>query len=79
MGPMFSDLSDAMSHGRVHAGWRHKPEYYAHFEYRRNAEIFANQVSIMGSGTMGELLLQRFTPKLYAQTTQHLSRFKGRK
>ena len=78
-GKMFSDMIDAMSHGRAHAGWRHSREYYAQAPGRRNAEIYADQVSIMGSGTMGELLLRRFAPKLYAQTSRSIAGFKDKK
>ena len=78
-GKMFSDMIDAMSHGRAHAGWLHSRKYYAEVPGRRNAEIYADQVSIMGSGTMGELLLRRFAPKLYAQTSRSIAGFKDKK
>ena len=77
-GKAFSDLMDAMSHGRVHAGWRHSEAYYAKHPEFRNAEIFANQISIMGESPMGELLLERFTPKLYANTRRIIAGFKGK-
>lgn len=63
---MVSDLFSAASGNKVEGCGRHKPSYYRQRSgWGRQAESWANITSITGTGTVGELLLERFAPEMF--------------
>ncbi len=74
-GGSFSDLVDALSHGRLGGSTRHEAAYYRQLPVGlRYAEIFANIVDILGSGTMGRELVEKVTPTTLADLASPLGR-----
>ena len=63
---ILSSLFDAVTDKRINGSAGHSRAYYdADPSAARQAEAFANIMSIVGSGEIGRQLLERFTPGVY--------------
>ena len=83
---MFSDYMDALTTGRAGSNWKHSAKYYADRVFRGkdlggHAEIFANVVSVSGSGPIGEKMLAHFSPAIYKRVRETVAKmgFRGRR
>ena len=72
VGKMLSDHMHAATRGRASGGWTHTNKYYASSPENRNAEIFADTISVAGESRFAYLLLRRFAPNILKEVKKLL-------
>ena len=72
----WSDLADVLTVRRVNGGWGHSNSYFNEIAGRRQAEIFANMVSMMGESEFARKMVQRYHPNLYDYMLDQMGKMK---
>ena len=72
----WSDMADVVSMGRVKGGWGHSDSYFNQIAGRRQTEIFANMVSLMGTSPFTRKMIKHYHPNLYDYMIDQLAKMK---
>ena len=72
----WSDMADVLSVGRIKGGWGHSTAYFNKIAGRRDAEIFANMVTMMSTSPFTRNMVEHYHPNLYKYVMDQLAKMK---